>query len=358
MDEHVDAMVEVAGDGIDFDGLRVERSGGAYAFRTPSAALTDLDEDGLRAAGTGSPFVTNWYYWHHLAPQKDDRWAFLRWVEGADERGVPERYDALADGVTREWGQLRVSVRLGDGGERRYALRHVDDAEADADDLAGYDDPLDARSLAKRDDDGRYRPLKTAPSLGTGWRFADLTGAELVEAVDCFYPATVTNWHRERTGDLDVSHWRETMERQTGIYGLIKTWDRGEGHDHVEWVAEACCVDSQCLKRREWQYDEDTELAVDGGDGPFPCREPCSLVIAAARKWTKLESEEPRTYEFELTPSEKEQLAEILDAVADGRTDEVREADVYDGANRYRARFLRAKLFDGDGTLAGVETDD
>jgi len=56
------------------------------------------------------------------------------------------------------------------------------------------------------------------------------------------------------------------------------------------------------------------------------------------------------------TPSEKEQIEAIVDAVADGRADEIRDADVYDGANRYRARFLRAKLFDEDGDLGGVET--
>jgi hypothetical protein len=121
-------------------------------------------------------------------------------------------------------------------------------------------------------------------------------------------------------------------------------------------VAEACCDDSQCLKRREWEYDADTPLSVDGGDGVFPCREPCSLVVAAARRWTRLEAEESRTYEFELTPSEKAQVEEIVDAVADGRAGEVREADFADGANRYRARFLRAKRFE-DGDLCGVPTD-
>ena len=137
----------------------------------------------------------------------------------------------------------------------------------------------------------------------------------------------------------------------------MKTWDRGEGHDHVNWVAEACCVDSQCLKRREWQYDEETDLDVDGGDGVFPCREPCSLVIAAARRWTRLEGESEQTYEFELTPSEKEQIEEIVDAVADGRADEIREADTKEPANRYRARFLRAKRFDDEGNLCGVPTN-
>ena len=179
----------------------------------------------------------------------------------------------------------------------------------------------------------------------------------MFEAVDdVIYPATVVNWNLERHGDLDVNHWEETIGRQSGIYGVIETWNRGDGHEHVDWVAESCCDDSQCLKRREWQYDEETELDVDGGDGVFPCREPCSLVIAAARKWTRLEGEETRTYEFELTESEKEQVEAIVEAVADGRADDIREADIYDGTNRYRARFLRAKRFDEDGNLSGTPT--
>jgi hypothetical protein len=80
-------------------------------------------------------------------------------------------------------------------------------------------------------------------------------------------------------------------------------------------------------------------------------------VLSAARQWTKLDGEGARTYEFELTPSEKEQLEAIVDAVADGRIDDIREADLYEGANRYRARYLRAKRFDDEGNLDGVPTD-
>jgi hypothetical protein len=78
-------------------------------------------------------------------------------------------------------------------------------------------------------------------------------------------------------------------------------------------------------------------------------------VIAAARKWTILESETDHTWEFELTRSEKNQLEELIDAVAEGRTEDIREADVYDGANRFRARYLRAKRVDSEGNLCGVE---
>ncbi|MFB6222056.1 MAG: DR2241 family protein [Haloarcula sp.] len=354
--EYVDALVATAPDGIAFDDLHVANDTDGYTFQTPDVDHSGIDETTLRTVASDSPYVRNWYFWHAVAPQKEDRWAFLRWIEGAQQRGVTERYEVLTDGISSTWGELHLTVTLADG-KREYSVRHRADADVGTSALDIHDDPLDAREIAKHDDVGRYRPLKTAPSLQTGWAFPELSASEFVTAVDAFYPATVSNWHREREDELDVTHWRDTVDRQTGIYGVVRTWDRGDGHEHVNWVAEACCDDSQCLKRREWQYDDETHLDVDGGSGAFPCREPCSLVIAGARKWTKLEGEDTQTYEFELTPSEKEQLEAIVDTVADGTVDDIREADIYEGANRYRTRFLRAKLFDDDGNLAGVETN-
>ena len=342
-----DALVDAADDGVDFDGLTVEPYRDAYRFATPddeailtSEELRERDDD---------PFATNWFYWEHeVAGHGTARREFLRWLEGGDDLAVPERYDALRDGHTRHWGELAVTVVLDAGGQRRYEVRHEDDLGENVD---AYTDPLDARELVKHDDDGRYRPLSTAPSLPHGWAFVDLDGSDLVETVEYVYPATVANWHREREGDLDVDHWEDAAGRQSGIYGIVSELD----DEALEWAAEACCVDSQCLKRREWDENGDEELDVPRGDGEFPCREPCSLFVAAARKFTTLEREESREYTFELTPAEKEQVEDIVDAVADGRTDEIREADVYEGANRYRARFLRAKRMDDHG-LSGTPT--
>lgn len=351
------ALLEAAngadGTDVEFDGLGVELADDGYRVETPRVTHEGLDEAGLRSVCEENPwFVSNWYYWEVIDRPDADR-AFLRWLEDADEASVPDRYEALAERLTRTWGQLLVRAELGDDGHRRYHVRHEADAGADLATLTVRADPYEARDIVKYDDRGRYRPLKTAPTLPTGWAFTDLDGRDLVELVDLIYPATVANWHRERRGELDVTHYRETARRQTGIYDLIDELPP----ESVEWLAEACCVDSQCLKRREWDEDEETQLAVPRGEGEFPCREPCSLVVAAARKWTLLEREERHTYEFELTPGEKRQLEELVDAVADGRTDDIREADFSDGANRYRARYLRAKLFDEAGRLAGVPTD-
>ncbi|WP_396613040.1 DR2241 family protein [Haloferax sp. S1W] len=364
MGDPLDALVSAADDGsVSLDGLRVTHRDDGYRLETPDSSHDGLSESPLRdALAAADEYVTNWYFWTHIVGESSpQRRAFLRWVEGADgdsNQSVPERYDALRDGLSREWGQLLVTATLGDDGERVYELRHADEAHRERDGLDTYHEPLAARQLATYDEKGRYRPLKTGTNLAGGWVFPDLDGRDLVETVETFYPASVPNWYREREGTLDVEHWVDTIGRQTGMYSVIETWNRGDGYEHVNWVAEACCTDSQCVKRREWQYDDETDLDVDGGDGAFPCREPCSLVIAASRKWTRLEGENTQTYEFELTPSEKEQLEAIIDAVADDRTDEIREADVYEGANRYRARFLRAKLFDDDGNLCGVPTEE
>ena len=351
------AAVDDAGEaGVVYERLHAARESGSYRFETPDVSRDALTESEFRdACGNHPAYVATWYFFEGVDRSPADR-AFLRWLEHADDYTIQERYATLREGITRHWGQLAVTAELVDG-ERRYELRHEDDLDADGDALERHEDPLDARELVKHDDRGRYRPLKTAPSLPTGWSFVDLDGRDCTRAVDLVYPATVANWYREREGELDLSHWRETMERQTGIYGVVETWDRGDGYEHVNWVAEACCDDSQCLKRREWQYDEDTDLDVDGGEGEFPCREPCSLVVSAARKWTRLEGENTNSYEFELTPSEKEQIESIIGAVAEGRTEEIREADTSDGANRYRARFLRAKRMDDDGNLCGVPTE-
>jgi len=63
-------------------------------------------------------------------------------------------------------------------------------------------------------------------------------------------------------------------------------------------MTEACCVDSQCLRRRGGEYEDGDELDADGGDG-LPMPQACSLVIHGPLvKWAILESEEERTYEL------------------------------------------------------------
>ena len=339
---------------IELDGLTAEYDAGSetYHIATPDQQTSVGADELATLDAEQAAYLTNWYcYTHEIST--DVNQAFCRWLELADERSVTERYAALESGIDREWGQLAITTTILPDGTRQYEIRHVDDSDADATALTTHTDPLDAREIGTLDAKNRYRPLRTAPSLDAGWIFPDLSANEVYEAVEAFYPATVVNWYREQRGELDIDHWRDEQDRQSGIYNLITVLP----DEAVDWAAAACCDDSQCLKRREWQLSEDEPLDAEGGDGVFPCREPCSMVVAAGREWAKLEREEAQTYEFELTPSEKEQIEDIIDVVADDTVDEIREADVSKGANRWRARYLREKRVDEDGNLSGTPTN-
>lgn len=339
---------------ISTDALALTETGDQYRLVIEGETYEQLSETELRRVLAAHPAaLREWSFWHRRAPQDPAQWAFLRWLEDADARSSPaERREAIADGGQQQWGQLLLTVHIDDEHCRVYELRHVDDEEALIEELEGHEDPREARTIAKYDDGGRYRPLSTAPTLQTGWVFSGLNATAAVRAVEFFYPATIPNWYRERNGELDVTHWTETTERQTGIYDVTEEL-RGTA---VDWVAEACCVDSQCLKRRQWDERDGRSLSVPRGEEAFPCREPCSLVIAAARKWALLEQEKEETYTLELTPSERTQIETILDAVAEGTVGDIREADVRNGANRFRARYLRAKRGDA-GLFESSATD-
>ena len=91
--------------------------------------------------------------------------------------------------VLTEWlaagacGIGQIEIRQSGSG---FILSHRDDA--DCEDLKIHHSPNDALELAKFDDYGHYRPLKTAPNLRHGWRLELADLAELQEALDLFYP--------------------------------------------------------------------------------------------------------------------------------------------------------------------------
>ncbi|WP_267879597.1 DR2241 family protein [Haladaptatus cibarius] len=246
--------------------------------------------------------------------------------------------------VIKTWGQLSILIRLTENGEREYEVRHVEDREKDSSALDIYRDPTVVRDLSRFTDDGDYRPLRTAPTLPTGWSFETGNPDELYRVVDWVYPATIANWNLEREDSLDVTQFEETAERQTGIYANIGNLDR----EALENAVVACCADSQCRKRREWDASENDEIDVPRGDGEFPCREPCSLFVAAAREFLAVEQGDAErtepTFERPTGRDANERLAQLafVDDVSDSS---VRDGEVSDPANRYRARYRRAKQF-------------
>ncbi|WP_266079789.1 DR2241 family protein [Haladaptatus caseinilyticus] len=340
----IDELVRSASDGIDFDGLSVEHDE-RFTFETRSTRHKGLTESAFRTAARDHPrYVSNWYHWEHeVGGHGTHRREFLRWLEGA-RRPVSERYDALQTetGFSRTWGELALSVRLTEGFEREYTVRHIEDRDEDASALHTPDDPSAIRDLSRSTDDGTYRPLRTAPTLPTGWSFETNDPDDLYRVVEWVYPATVANWNEERSGNLDVTHFEETADRQTGIYAEIGALDG----DALENAVVACCADSVCCKRREWDATDAEDIAVPRGDGEFPCREPCSLFVAAAREFLAVEREDADDgSRFErATERGTDGKQAFVDAIVVDSS--VRDGELSDSGNRYRVRYRHAKQFE------------
>ena len=250
------------------------------------------------------------------------REAFARWVDEASEG--------------RTFGQVLISP-VPPGG---YELRHAGDAGAPREGLKVHDDPRAAREIAKLTEEGEYRPLKSSPNLRRGWALLVPDAAALAVAMNYLYPAGVVHWHLHREGRLEVTHYRENAARQSGIYKRVQRLsDRG-----VQDAARACCEDAVCLKKILWDVDEETPLQAQRGEGKIPCPEPCSVFVSFARRVRLFEREERNLPPGELTPSEKEDLAALVEAAATGDVSFAREAEFEEPLNERRMRYRKLTL--------------
>lgn len=249
------------------------------------------------------------------------REAFAAWVEATEEGRV--------------FGQVLVKlVRTG-----LYSLRHVQDAEAS--DLRLRRDPREAREISKTTEGGEYRPLKSSPNLRRGWELRVPGAGDLAIAMNYLYPAGIVHWYLHREGRLETTSYRENAARQSGIYKRVQRLS-DEG---VRDTARACCEDAVCLKRTLWDVDEDTTLAIDRGKGEIPCPEPCSVFVSLARRVRLFEREKKRDLDaIGLSPSEREDLAALVEAAATGHVDFAREAEFEKPLNERRMRYRRLTL--------------
>ena len=163
-----------------------------------------------------------------------------------------------------------------------------------------------AAEIARCDDSGDYRPLKTAPNLQRGWRLEAVDLEELRRALDYFYPgrlATLAAWTQNR---LSTTPLRETLDRQSGMYRVAAKISN-EQIDDV--VANVCRSNGGCLRTILWKRDKSgagpsTKLPQEKFDPghdqtgrgepvvPLLCQEICSILLNECRKAVKGQADE------------------------------------------------------------------
>jgi sirohydrochlorin cobaltochelatase len=227
---------------------------------------------------------------------------------------MPDSIEEIFNGFAApfSFGQILVQKREGAG----FVLLHRDDESLDQ--LQTYRDMEDAVGIAKYDDAGDYRPLKTAPNLRHGWRLELATLEELRRALNYFYPSRLAAFTAWKSGYLKTTALRETLDRQSGMYRAAAKISDPQIND---LVADFCRSDSGCLRTILWKRDRngvtastklpkkkfdpafDQARALNQPGSPPPataaapakvpllCQEACNLLVAQCRNVVKAKAQ-------------------------------------------------------------------
>jgi sirohydrochlorin cobaltochelatase len=188
--------------------------------------------------------------------------------------------------------------------DAQYALCHR--AEVGRSDLRQYVSAENALDIARFDDAGEYRPLKTAPNLRHGWRLQVATLGEARVALDYFYPGRLAAFVAAQSNRLETTSLREALGRQTGMYRVAAGISDAQIDDVI---GNFCRSDGGCLRTILWkrdesgqepssqlpsnkydsQYDQARTSLPDGLPTvarmlPLLCQEACNLVVGECRK--------------------------------------------------------------------------
>lgn len=163
-----------------------------------------------------------------------------------------------------------------------FTIRHRDDSGRN--DLEILNDPHDAINLARHDDTGAYRPLKSAANLRHGWQLVLGNEREVLLALDFLYPAALGTAAAHDAGKLPVTPLRNTLGRQSGMYAVTGKITNEEASLVIEQVCQR-----DCLRRILWPIEEGASVQPEktGKGIPLWCAEACNLLVAAARKTIK-----------------------------------------------------------------------
>src|SRR5437867_4215406 len=223
---------------------------------------------------------------------------------------MPDPVETLLESVCNDYRRFCVGEilvrRTRTGG---FVLSHRDDKAADQ--LKIFRSAEDAIEIAKYDDAGNYRPLKTAPNLRHGWRLELDTLEQLRRALDYFYPGRLAVFAAWKSDKLRTTPLRETLDRQSGMYRVAAKISDSQ-IDNL--VADFCRSDGGCLRTILWKRDakgaisstklpnekfdpeyDQVEAPAQPGSTipatvPLLCQEACNLLIAECRKMVKCES--------------------------------------------------------------------
>lgn len=182
-------------------------------------------------------------------------------------------------GTEIRFGELHL-IRDGNG---QFSARHLDDTGMG--NLEPIDSASELRELAKFDAEGEYRPLKTAPTLRSGWVTKCDNAAEFLRRLDAIYPAVFASWVAYAREELAPVPFRKTLDRQTGMYRFS-----GAITDQMaNKIMRDLCAKG-CVRKIAWPIDDRCavgRIPKRSHRIPAICMEACTFAVSEARRLAK-----------------------------------------------------------------------
>ena len=184
-------------------------------------------------------------------------------------------------------------VRITQNASGTFSLHHKDDTSLPS--APSGTSPFDAREIARSDGQGKFRPLKSAPTLNCGWLLELRTIEEVRLALDFLYPAALGMALEHERGTLIPVSLREMLGRQTGMYRFARTIKDDAA---LEMISANCDTATKCMRRILWDLAPNQPLtgsasaktrvgSGEAGSIPLLCMEACCHVLSESRRIAK-----------------------------------------------------------------------
>lgn len=192
--------------------------------------------------------------------------------------GILESY--LPVGASLRFGELRLSRSSEDVFEACHAEDEPHRAKLEmVASIAGL------RDVAKFDEGGEFRPLKTAPTLKRGWRTQTDCASDFLKRLDAIYPGVFATWVSYSKGEHLPTSLRNTLSRQTGMYRFAGTIT----DQMANRIMRELCAPG-CLRRIAWPLNDQcpvSRIKPEPNSIPVICTEACTFAVNRARELAK-----------------------------------------------------------------------
>ncbi|MEQ1841828.1 MAG: DR2241 family protein [Verrucomicrobiales bacterium] len=186
----------------------------------------------------------------------------------------------LPPGATLRFGQLQLS-RTPEGS---FVACHADDRTM-LQELEEIDSISGLRDLAKGDVSGEFRPLKTAPTLRSGWKTESSSAKDFLKRLDAIYPGVFATWVAYDRNEHGPTSLRRTLDRQTGMYRFAGTIT----DQMANRIMRELCSPG-CLRKIAWPLNDQcivSKIKRQPMSIPVICTEACTFAVSRARELAK-----------------------------------------------------------------------